>query len=48
MPAGRNPALVDTAIVAFGSVARGPRCAAVGLTAAVNCGSVLLDRGMAW
>ena len=48
MPAGRNLALVDTEILAFGSAGRGLRCAAVGLTSAVNCGSVLLGRGMAW
>ena len=47
MPAGRNRGLVDTTILAFGSAGRGLPCTAVGLTAALPCGSVLLARGMA-
>ena len=43
MPAGRNPALVDTAILGFGSAGRGMRCNAVGLTAALHRGFELLD-----
>ena len=47
MPAGRNPALVDTAILTFESTGRGLPCTAVGLKAALHCGTVLLDCGMA-
>ena len=47
MPAGRNLSLVDITILAFGSAGRGLRCTAVGLTAALPFGSVLLARGIA-
>ena len=46
MPAGRDPVLVDTPILAFGSAGRGLPCTAVGLTAVLPCGSVLLYRVM--
>ena len=47
MPARRNAALVDTAIVAFGSAGRGLRCTAVGLTAVLYCALVFRGCGMA-
>ena len=47
MPAGRNRGLVDTMNLGLGSASRGLRCTAVGLTAALPCGSVLLARGIA-
>ena len=46
MPARRNRGLVDNTILAFGSDGRGLGCAAVGLTAALHRGPVLLDYGM--
>ena len=47
MLAGRNPALVDTVIVVFGSAGGGLRCPAVGLTAALHCALVFRGCGMA-
>lgn len=47
MPAGRIRGLVDTTNVAFALAGRGLPCTAVGLTAALPCGSVLLARGIA-
>lgn len=45
MAAGRNSALLDTAILAFGSAGRGLPCTAVGLTAALRVGAVGLRDG---
>lgn len=47
MPAGRNHDLVESTILDDGSTSRRLPGTAVGLTAALNCKSVLLDRGMA-
>ena len=47
MRAGKNGGLVDAAILAFRSAGRGLGCAAGGLAAALHCGAVILDCGMA-
>ena len=47
MPAGRNRGLVDTIILGLRSSGRDQPCTAVGLTAALPCGFVLLARGIA-
>ena len=47
MPAGRGRAVVDTPILAFGSVGQGLPSIAVGLKVALHRKSVLLGRGIA-
>ena len=46
MPAGRNSALVNSALLVFGSSDVGLACAVGGLAPGFPCASVFADRGM--
>ena len=46
MPAGRNPTLADTTFCPSDRLGPGLGCTAVGPTAAMRCGSALLECGM--